>query len=241
MVDVRRAVADGWAPSVSVALHAGVLIAALFLVSRPTPPDSGEKPIPVSLVTLPAPSPPPPPTQPVVAPEPEPPAVTSTAEVAPVAPPAPPARKPVHRLQRHNPPPVQPPREPVAEPFAVPRAESNVAPQAQLQASEAPVRSAEPAGSSPSYFGAVRQKLERNKIYPRAARQRHQQGTAILRFVLDRDGHVLSRRIEKSTGFSDLDREVEEMLERAQPLPPMPAEMTQAQLELVVPIDFHLR
>jgi len=233
MADVRRAVANGWAPSLSVALHAGVVVAALFLVSGPTPPDSGEKPIPVSLVTLPAPSPPPPRPEPVVAPQPEPPAVTSTAGVAPVSPPA---RKPVHRPSRHDPPPVQPPREPVAEPLA-PHAESNVT----MQTSEAPVRSAEPAGPPSSYLGAVRQKLERSKIYPRAARQRHQQGTAILRFVLDRDGHVLSRRIERSTGYGDLDREVEEMLERAQPLPPMPAEMTQAQLELVVPIDFHLR
>jgi protein TonB len=230
MSGVRRALADGWAPSVSVLLHAAVLMAALFLVSHPTPPVSGEKPIPVSLVTLPASSPPPPRPEPVVAPEPSLPPVTSTAESAPVAPPI---KKPAKKAL------PRPRHEPTVQ--AESTVEQSVPSIVAAEPSDAPVRSAEPAGPPPSYLSSLRQKLERNKIYPRAARQRRQEGTAILRFVVDREGHVLSRHVEKSTGYGELDREVEAMLERAQPLPPMPAEMTQAQLELVVPIDFHLR
>ena len=38
-----------------------------------------------------------------------------------------------------------------------------------------------------------------------------------------------------------LDEEVEAMIERAQPLPRMPADMAHAQLEIVVPVRFSLR
>ena len=63
----------------------------------------------------------------------------------------------------------------------------------------------------------------------------------LLRFVMERDGRVISHRIERSSGHPALDRAVEEMLARAQPLPAMPAEMRQARLELVVPVQFALR
>jgi periplasmic protein TonB len=96
-------------------------------------------------------------------------------------------------------------------------------------------------GSSADYLDLLRTWLERHKEYPRRAQLRRQEGTALLRFVVDRDGHVLSYRIEESSGHAALDDAVEEMLERAQPLPTMPPEMTQARLELVVPVTFQLR
>jgi protein TonB len=164
-------------------------------------------------------------------PDAEPPPVTSTAEIAPVAPPI---KKPVKKV-------VPKPHHELAPVLPEPSVEESLPATVAAAPSDAPVHSAEPAGPPPSYLASLRQKLERNKVYPRAARQRRQEGTAILRCVIDRDGHVLSRRVEKSTGYADLDREVEAMLERAQPLPPMPAEMTQAQLEIAVPVDFHLR
>jgi protein TonB len=52
---------------------------------------------------------------------------------------------------------------------------------------------------------------------------------------------VLSHHVERSSGHAVLDREVEELLERASPLPAMPADMTQDRLEVVVPIAFGLR
>jgi protein TonB len=38
-----------------------------------------------------------------------------------------------------------------------------------------------------------------------------------------------------------LDRAIETMIERASPLPAMPADMQQAKLELAVPISFYIR
>ncbi len=96
-------------------------------------------------------------------------------------------------------------------------------------------------GADAEYFSTVLAWLEKHKEYPRNAQARRQQGTAVLHFELDRQGHVLSYRIKSSSGHPDLDREVEAMIKRAEPLPPMPADMTQAKLELQVPVQFRLR
>ncbi|WP_420347660.1 energy transducer TonB family protein [Pelagibius sp.] len=66
-------------------------------------------------------------------------------------------------------------------------------------------------------------------------------GTAFLYFVMDRDGQVLDFSIKQTSGYKLLDREVKEMIERAQPLPGFPDDMAGARLALVVPVDFSLR
>jgi protein TonB len=68
-----------------------------------------------------------------------------------------------------------------------------------------------------------------------------QQGTAFLYFAMDRNGQVLDYRLERSSGHALLDREVEAMIKRAEPLPRLPESWQQTRLELVVPIQFALR
>lgn len=96
-------------------------------------------------------------------------------------------------------------------------------------------------GSSTDYLALVQAWLERHKEYPRRAQLRRIEGTAVLRFVMDRDGKVLSFRLERGSGHAVLDEAVREMVERASPFPPLPAEIHQANLELVVPVSFYLR
>jgi protein TonB len=86
----------------------------------------------------------------------------------------------------------------------------------------------------------VRQ-LQRAKRYPRQAQARGEQGIVMLGFSLDRNGHVLAHRIVHSSGHADLDDEVMAMIMRAEPLPPFPASMPQARLDLTVPIRFSLQ
>ena len=83
--------------------------------------------------------------------------------------------------------------------------------------------------------------LERHKEYPHRARQRRIEGTALLVFVMDRQGNVLSHHIERSSGDRSLDSAVEQMIERAQPLPEVPDAFRQARLEVRVPVQFTLR
>jgi len=96
-------------------------------------------------------------------------------------------------------------------------------------------------GPSPDYLAKLQAWLERHKEYPRRAQIRRQEGTVILFFVMNAEGHVLEHRIQRSSGHDTLDREVIAMIERAQPLPRMPEHMRQSRLELAVPVQFYLR
>jgi periplasmic protein TonB len=93
----------------------------------------------------------------------------------------------------------------------------------------------------PSWQSLLLRRLQEFKSYPAKARSRNEQGVVLLAFSIDRNGHVISRRIVRGSGFADLDAEVLELVERAQPMPAFPPSMTEAQLDLTVPIRFSLR
>ena len=83
--------------------------------------------------------------------------------------------------------------------------------------------------------------LERHKEYPRPARRRGQEGVVLLYVLIDREGRVLQSRIEESSGYPLLDNAALDMLERAAPVPPLPDDMPQERLELVLPVQFFMR
>lgn len=93
----------------------------------------------------------------------------------------------------------------------------------------------------PSWQTALVRHLQRYKRYPSGAQSRSEQGVVELSFTVDRNGHVLDQQIARSSGHRELDNEVMSMIERAQPLPPFPANMPQATLGLTVPIRFSLQ
>lgn len=96
-------------------------------------------------------------------------------------------------------------------------------------------------GTEQDYLSMLSAWLERHKQYPARAQRRRQEGTVYLRFVVDRKGEVLSYQVERTSGYALLDREVEKMIRRASLLPPMPNELLQSRLELVVPVSFYMR
>jgi protein TonB len=93
----------------------------------------------------------------------------------------------------------------------------------------------------PSWQTALVRHLQQYKRYPSDAQSRGEDGVVLLSFTVDRSGHVLNREIARSSGHRELDNEVMSMIERAQPLPPFPASMPQAKLDLTVPIRFSLQ
>ncbi|HEY7883454.1 MAG TPA: energy transducer TonB [Cellvibrionaceae bacterium] len=97
------------------------------------------------------------------------------------------------------------------------------------------------AGDTSDYLASLQAWLERHKQYPRLARRMRQEGTALLYFVVSPNGEVLNYELRQSSGHQHLDREVIAMIERAQPLPAMPASMAQKELELIIPVEFFLR
>jgi protein TonB len=109
----------------------------------------------------------------------------------------------------------------------------------------APVRAQTPVESrpapSPNYLSQLYAHLERHKRYPAAAQRRRQTGTVYLRFTIDKEGNVLSSQIERSSGVPSLDKEVAAMIQRADPVPPLPADMHEDRLTLIVPVRFNLK
>lgn len=96
-------------------------------------------------------------------------------------------------------------------------------------------------GAADSYYARIQTLLERQKRYPRRARLRGEEGVVLLRFVVDRSGEVSNIAIAESSGHELLDEEARRMVNSAQPLPVMPAEIREARIEIRVPVRFFLR
>ena len=127
---------------------------------------------------------------------------------------------------------IAPPDEPLPQPIEQPKPPAPAVP-ARVKGGALRVE--------PSWQTALVRHLQQYKRYPSDAQSRGDEGVVQLSFTVDRTGHVLSREIARSSGHRELDDEVMSMIERAQPLPPFPASMPQAKLDLTVPIRFSLQ
>jgi len=75
-----------------------------------------------------------------------------------------------------------------------------------------------------SYEMLLAAKIERQRYYPQRARQLRQEGQPVVRIVIDTMGNVTHLIIENSSGVSLLDEAALDIVRRAQPFPPPPAE-----------------
>jgi len=245
---------------VSVAGHAVCLVLLILLLPARMPPVP--EPLAtggVEVVFAPLPKPPEPsiqpPTQPETPPPPEmEPVPTPDEPVAAIEPPqpAPEVPSPVVEPPPSPAPPkpfVKPPPKPVrrhleqAAPSPTPTSsQPTPAAIAAPQTAYAPTPVPAPVPSSevsPGYRALLSAWLDSHKRYPDSARQRGEEGRAILRFAVDRSGRVLSFAVAQSSGFPDIDASIEEMMRNAT-LPPFPAGMTQQRIDVSVTIRFSL-
>lgn len=190
---------------------------------------------------------------PTTAPAPAAPPPAKPEQTRPIAQPRPPAPQVATRPEPATPQPATPQPDPAAPETAGPGptegereaeagsgGEAGTADSADAGAGEDRAGGGNP-GAAADYLARLQAWLERHKEYPSRARQRRQEGTALLQVEMDRDGRVLSYRLENSAGHAALDREVEAMIRRASPLPPLPPEMPQQRLSFVVPVEFRIR
>jgi periplasmic protein TonB len=217
--------------------------------ATPAPPDAPPPPEPEAV--------PPPPEPPVVAadpppeplpPPPEPPPPAPEAPVAASEPPPPPppvpqkhaVKKPPKPVLRHQEAPQPSQAYLPSVPPQFPAAPAPVAPpQTAMAATPVPAPQPSPEAAA-GYRALLSAWLESHKRYPDAARQRGEEGRAVLRFSVDRSGRVIDFAVTSSSGYPDLDQSVEEMM-RGATLPPFPAGMTQPRMEISVTIRFSLR
>lgn len=240
--------------SVSLGLHAALLAALVLLASRIppplavlphksfqialNPPAARLEPVPPVAVEPQTVTPvPPTPEKPVVTreipPQPQVPAVTA------VVPPPPPPLKPV--VRRPPRPVVRRPPPQIAE-----RPPAPEAPPAPPQTAYAPIPAPQPAPAPPpnpalaaGYRAALSRWFEEHKRYPETARDRGEEGSAIVRFRVDRSGRVLDFSLVRSTGYPDLDKGIADMLRGAQ-MPAFPPGLEMSSLDIAVTLRFSL-
>jgi protein TonB len=102
-------------------------------------------------------------------------------------------------------------------------------------------QSARARAAAATWRSQIASTLEHNKRYPTEARARREQGVAQLAFSIDREGHVLSSRIVSSSGSAALDEETLALVQRAQPFPAPPPEVTGDEIKFMVPVRFSVR
>ena len=78
------------------------------------------------------------------------------------------------------------------------------------------------------------------KRYPADARRQGKMGVVMVRFRIDRHGHVLAHRIEQGSGHAVLDEETTRLMERADPFPAPPDSVPGNELEFLVPVQYKL-
>jgi periplasmic protein TonB len=123
---------------------------------------------------------------------------------------------------------------------SLPRAPSAAEHRAQRAAALAP-GAARDSAAVPNWKSRLLARLERYKRYPEEAQRRGEHGIAQLAFSVDRRGRVHHARILRSSGSALLDRATLALLQRAEPLPPPPPEISGARIPIVVPIRYHMR
>lgn len=89
-----------------------------------------------------------------------------------------------------------------------------------------------------SYNGLLSAWLQKHHEFPARAQRRNLYGTTRVRFTIDRDGNLLGYEILASSGHKILDDAAIATLKRAEPFPPMPADLAGAQYAPSVEIKF---
>ena len=231
-----------------LALHAGAIRLALGWVNGEVPYSPPPAAIMMELAPLPA-APeavpneaPPGPELSEVIPEPEepPPVEMPPPVLAEVTLPDP---EPPPPLDLKPPPPPKPPEKKVERKPPQPKVSAPPAPPEEARVAAAPMPGASvdpPSATLPTWKGLLFRHLQRHKRYPVEAQRARQQGIAYVRFVMGRDGRVLSARLEQSAGSALLDREAMEWLQRAQPLPALPMDQPGESIEIIVPFQFKM-
>lgn len=87
----------------------------------------------------------------------------------------------------------------------------------------------------------VTKKIAKKQTYPRAALRKELEGKVQVEINVDRDGNIVAHNIKASSGHDVLDREVPKLMKRVSPLPTPPADATDAQLTMVVPLAWALQ
>lgn len=89
-----------------------------------------------------------------------------------------------------------------------------------------------------SWKKAVAKKVAKKQKYPRAALAREIEGKAKVRLIVAADGSISSHEVVQETGQAVLDKEIDKLVKRLNPLPALPEDRTE--LSFVLPLSWTL-
>ena len=90
-----------------------------------------------------------------------------------------------------------------------------------------------------SYDQKISALIAKQRFYPPLARSQSLKGNGVVRLRINRDGQIISRNMESSTGNKVLDEAALEMVRRANPLPAVPKNYPSgAYLEFLIPVAY---
>ncbi|RMH90733.1 energy transducer TonB [Lysobacter pythonis] len=228
----------------ALALHTAAIGASLYWARLP---DTPTTPMPALLVDMtPEPKTAAPPTD--LPPGPPQPA-QDAARPKPRPKPKPEQPKPPH-------PDVEPLPAPVPDPAPAETPEADNAHESEASLASAPPSAALPSAEQAAgrqalsgigktrvsnWQGALLAHLERHRRYPREAERAGLQGTVYVRISVDRQGNLLGWRITRGSGHDLLDEAALATVQRANPVPPPPPDITPMPVEVMIPVDFSIR
>lgn len=90
--------------------------------------------------------------------------------------------------------------------------------------------------SDPNYLAQIQAHLARFNAYPPEAAAKHLTGVVYVQFIWDAQGNILFARVGKSSGSPVLDDAAMAVLQKAQPLPPIPPNLDAERVYVLLPI-----
>lgn len=93
----------------------------------------------------------------------------------------------------------------------------------------------------PVWMRQVSERVRQFFYYPGAALATRTTGVVMMRFGVRRDGRIDKLEVARSSGNEGLDQAAIDILQKAQPLPPIPDRMQRDRVEGVLPINFGVR
>lgn len=92
-----------------------------------------------------------------------------------------------------------------------------------------------------SWQKEIVKKIVKSHIYPRSAIAREIEGRAKVSVTIDRTGKITAYEILEPSGESQLDKVIPKMMEKLDPLPEPPAELSDDNLTFTIPIAWRLQ